>query len=437
MTRILLIGNGGAGKTSLVKALNGFEVTDSPEAPTPRIEIGRWQGHGQDWRAEFWDFGGQVVMHATHQFFLRKRCVYVLVLQPRDDFAVQDQAEYWLEHVKVFGHGAPVLVAVNKCDLIKLALDEAKLQQKYPNIVGFYPLSCTNWDNQRRDNDRYYHWFKAFRAALLGEVVKIAEDNVLFAKEQAVMEAVRQLAEDQDYIGQARFQQICSEQGFDTDPAQRKNLLELLDLLGVVVHFEDLGIDDLILNPRWLTYGVYAVLTDEKLKAGSGQVAINGLCDLLQGADLQDQGRRLHYPADKVRTVITAAMREFKICYPLLGQHNTLVIPEHLPNRTPTDLGFDKAAALGFQFKFELLLPRHLLYALMADRHREIRKAWKEGVLLESVDYRCRALVEADHQTREIALWLAGADPGRYLAVLRDGLLQSLAPLRGLDYQDG
>ena len=48
---------------------------------TERIERQEWKiGSGDDEiRLNMWDFGGQEIMHATHQFFLTKRSLYVLV----------------------------------------------------------------------------------------------------------------------------------------------------------------------------------------------------------------------------------------------------------------------------------------------------------------------------------------------------------------------
>jgi GTPase SAR1 family protein len=51
-------------------------------------------------------------MHATHQFFLSKRSVYILVLDGRRD----EKTEYWLKHVEAFGGGSPVIIAINKID---------------------------------------------------------------------------------------------------------------------------------------------------------------------------------------------------------------------------------------------------------------------------------------------------------------------------------
>lgn len=34
-------------------------------------------------KVHFWDFGGQEIMHTTHQFFLSKRSLYLLILDAR------------------------------------------------------------------------------------------------------------------------------------------------------------------------------------------------------------------------------------------------------------------------------------------------------------------------------------------------------------------
>ncbi len=74
--RVIFLGYGEAGKTSLIRALNGLDVVAGKEQMTPGIDISTWQVPGTEIIAHFWDFGGQVVAHATHQFFLRSRCLY-------------------------------------------------------------------------------------------------------------------------------------------------------------------------------------------------------------------------------------------------------------------------------------------------------------------------------------------------------------------------
>ncbi|MCI5183947.1 MAG: hypothetical protein D3921_15755, partial [Candidatus Electrothrix sp. AW1] len=50
------------------------------------------------------------IMHATHQFFLSHRSLYVLVLDVRRD----ERPEHWLRYIETFGGDSPVLVVLNK-----------------------------------------------------------------------------------------------------------------------------------------------------------------------------------------------------------------------------------------------------------------------------------------------------------------------------------
>ncbi|MCI5160266.1 MAG: GTP-binding protein, partial [Candidatus Electrothrix sp. AUS1_2] len=132
--KILLIGDGAAGKTSLVKRLLG-QPFDEHENTTHGISIRGWKPPcaGKQIRANVWDFGGQEIQHATHQFFLSKRSLYVLVLDSRKD----DSTEYWLRHVETFGGDSPVLVVLNKIDSNpSFDVNWPFLREQYPGICG-------------------------------------------------------------------------------------------------------------------------------------------------------------------------------------------------------------------------------------------------------------------------------------------------------------
>ncbi|MCX6581546.1 MAG: leucine-rich repeat domain-containing protein [Candidatus Aminicenantes bacterium] len=135
--KVLLVGDGGAGKTSLVKRLVGKHF-DKKEPQTHGININQWevkQGKAKI-KTHLWDFGGQEIMHATHQFFLSKRSIYILVLDCRKD----EKTEYWLKHIQSFGGDSPVLVVLNKIDENPgFEVNRLFLQEKYKNITGILP----------------------------------------------------------------------------------------------------------------------------------------------------------------------------------------------------------------------------------------------------------------------------------------------------------
>ena len=101
----------------LVGTLVGREFNPREEA-TEGIDIVRWQvsaDGGGEVRLKVWDFGGQEIMHATHQFFLTRRSLYVLVVDALVG-AEDNRVEYWLKIIQSFGKEAPVLVVGNKID---------------------------------------------------------------------------------------------------------------------------------------------------------------------------------------------------------------------------------------------------------------------------------------------------------------------------------
>ena len=69
-SKLILIGDGGAGKTSLMKRLLGLDF-NRQESQTHGININTLtlQHNNDDIKLHCWDFGGQQIMHAIHQFF--------------------------------------------------------------------------------------------------------------------------------------------------------------------------------------------------------------------------------------------------------------------------------------------------------------------------------------------------------------------------------
>jgi GTPase SAR1 family protein len=81
--KVVVVGQGETGKSLLLRALrherfvmglpttHGIEV-GSLQLPHPSLE-------GMDIAWNTWDFGGEHLYHATHQFFLTRRPLYLLV----------------------------------------------------------------------------------------------------------------------------------------------------------------------------------------------------------------------------------------------------------------------------------------------------------------------------------------------------------------------
>ena len=145
--KVILVGEGAAGKTSVVNRLidNTF---DRDEGMTDGIKISRWSivTGVETIKANVWDFGGQEIMRATHQLFLSKRCLYLLVLDGRKD----ERPEHWLKQILSVSAQSHILVVCNKIDENPDDnLQRKHLKQKYPQIVGFFRLSCESAESRQ------------------------------------------------------------------------------------------------------------------------------------------------------------------------------------------------------------------------------------------------------------------------------------------------
>jgi GTPase SAR1 family protein len=417
--RTIFIGDGEAGKTSLIRVLNNEAVIEGIEAKTPGIAIREWQIPSTEIKASFWDFGGQVMVHATHQLFLRESCLYILLVSAREKEKATERAEYWLEHVKTFGKDAPVLIVANKADKEPVRLDEGLLLEKYPDMIkGFFQLACTEAQGKFRSQ------FEQFQQAFCQQLQAVGLHQVIFQKAHfEVLQNLRQRTPQQAFLTHQDYAALCAQHRVDAHGALDSSwLLGILDKLGVIVHFPDMDdVDEYILNPRWLTYGVYTLMYSEQARMTRKQAIA-----LLVANPVQDhEGNTLSYPASKCR-IIFEAMRRYKLCYFLPRDPDQLIIPALLPSDIKRH-DFDIANALEFHYQFESFLPRHLISELIVECHEDIAIineqdiVWQHGALLHNETHRTQALVQADYHFRRLSIWLTRSPTTPdFLAVLRN-----------------
>ena len=392
--KVLLVGEGGSGKTSLVKRLmdQGF---DPNESQTHGINI-RHQDFahptpGDDpVHVRFWDFGGQEIMHATHQFFLSQRSVYVLVLDARKEEA----AEYWLKHIESFGGASPVLVVVNKVDENPgFRLPRKQLQAKYPGICAFFRLSCAK--------PRLEDGIKAIREALTEALVRTPLFGSVWSEDWFnVKTRLEEMGEP--YISYEAYQSICQEHAIEEVQTQ-DTLVSFLHDLGVVLHFDKFDLADThVLDPEWVTQAVYKIINAPILAERHGLLRKTALRQILKRKTETDY----LYPRDKHRFIIEI-MKEFELCYEV--DDDTILMPDLLDVAEPDfDFDFDQALSCILQYEF---LPRSIMPRFIVQTHKAIKDPlrWRTGVVLEDDTFDCTAVVRSDQEDRRIFLSVTGA----------------------------
>jgi small GTP-binding protein len=405
--KLLLVGHGGAGKTSIVKILSG-EQYDPTEPQTHGINIrpiAKMLTPSKEITLNAWDFGGQEIMHATHQFFLSKRSVYLLVLDGRKE----EQAEYWLKHIESFGGDSPIVVAINKHDENPgFDVNRHFLKEKYPGIVGFVKTSCSK-------KEGFGELDNLLSAALQRvEILKTEWPRAWFLVRGDLESNSR------PFLSARQYNEVCKRH-YVLGRA-RAALAQFLNDLGVFVHFPDFALDQMhVLDPRWLTSAVYKILNSPELARAEGELSLSSLASILTPPA---RGRAAARPAGiqayptPTHAFIVGVMRKFELCYPLSS--DSILVPDLLPVGQP-DFVFDRDALASIVYDYADFVPKSILPRLMVRMYDQIegQLRWRTGVVLRDGPGGARALVRVDYQARRIAIMVQG--PGRrdYLAVLR------------------
>jgi internalin A len=402
--KVLLVGQGSVGKTSLKKQLihNQF---DQNESKTDGLEVEYWpiEINENQIRLNVWDFGGQEIYHATHQFFLTKRSLYLLVCDCRIS-EEQNRLEYWLKLIETLGDQSPVIIVGNKKDEQPFDINRKALLEKYPNIKAILETSCLTSQG-----------IAELRNAIIREIEQIKE--VFDPLPLTWFEVKEQLeAMTEDFISYGNYIGICINKKIPEEENQEQ-LIDLLHRLGVVLCFRNHPLlqSTNVLNPDWVTQGIYALLSDEILK--TQKKGIFSESDLTRILDNQRYPEKRHH-------FLISLMQEFELCFKL-NEIEEYLIPGLLPKEEPenTDLGQN---CLELQYHYRIL-PESIISRFIVLNHEKIHEQtyWRSGVILfhqEALENCNLACIKADFEDKKIFININGREQTRrlFLALIRD-----------------
>ncbi|MDI1315373.1 leucine-rich repeat domain-containing protein [Prosthecobacter sp.] len=417
--KMMLVGRGGAGKTSLVERLmrNTF---DKRQESTTGIALQDWRlpcPGGDAVTVHVWDFAGQVIAHATHQFFLSARSVYVLVLTAREDSQRED-AEYWLRLIHAFGRDeddvtSKVLVALNKWATAPVRLDREALREKYPFIVDFMETDCETGQGIAE--------LKTKLAEIIGSDTGVREKTG--ADYFQVKETLQKHWKEQqtNYLDYSVFEEVCISAGV-TDKDRQRIIARNLHRLGLALNYGDDERlrDTTVLNPHWVADGIYLLLRQTPNERA--ELSLDAACR--------------KFPKDDPRQVmfLIRLMQKYDLVFPLKEDEQLWLVPQALADSQPVLEPEWQGEATRLRWTYSAL-PEGLVPRFITRTHTlsEGLSRWLNGTLLELG--MARAVVRADVTDRRITATILGPEPDRQqLAGTIQTEMRSLnAEIRGLD----
>ena len=300
------------------------------------------------------------------------------------------------------------LSVINRSDEHRLELNRADLQRKYPGrIRGFIETAC--FGDIKGEPGR--NGIEELKKRIAREVATL--DHVHDPLLARWFEVKRQLEEmEENYIPESRYLEMCAGQGIDHEGDQEL-LLGYLNDLGVVLTFRDDRRlrDTNILNPVWVTDGIYRILTSPLVFQSKGVLRRAVLGQILDPVE---------YPPDRYDFLI-GMMRKFELCFAFEGREDEDLIPDLL-SKEALFLNWDEAKALAWEFHYDVL-PSSVISRFIVRTSRYLPKrelaTWRTGAVIELEG--CRARVRADSDAGIVTVSILGQEPARHraLAVIR------------------
>jgi internalin A len=419
--KVLILGDGGAGKTSLLRRLY---QTDQPlpaeEESTKGIDIhchAFANAAGRPFQLNVWDFGGQQIYHATHQFFLTKRSLYILVDDTRNNNqSLQDDGfKYWLEMIESLSDRSPVLIFQNEKAGRSKAIDEDGIKGRFTNVKEVY-----------RGNLDQPKAAEALAAAIRFHVQQLPHvGEAVPARWLAIRSELEERKLQEPYITRKEYFQIYGRH-LEFDETKALRLSRYLHDLGVFLHYQEnpLLARYVILQNDWATEAVFNVLDDEPTKARSGYFA---------QADCQRIWAHSTY--EDMHPELLALMEKFELCYKLADQHSeTWLAPQLLSPAVPEAVkAWPRADDLVLTYSYTFL-PKGLINRLMVRLHRFVRepeRSWRSGTCFAQGPSELLARV-SPHSGQEIELRARGPERKALLNVIASDLDALNASFEGL-----
>ena len=325
--KLMLVGEANTGKSSLLHALHG-KAFDAALKTTHGIEVDTLAlPHpslpDQSLLLNVWDLGGQEVCHATHQFFLTKQAVYLVIWNAHLG-EEQGKLDYWLNTIRMLASNAPVLLVATHSDEQTFHLNVTHYRAEYPQIVEI--MSVSSKTGAGIDELKQVVAKHAATLPIVGQ-----------PWQPVWIEVEQELGANSEHsISTYTYRDLCTAKGIRAAIAQ-DILGSYLHELGKILYFRDnhpIPHDSIILQPNWLARAISLVLTDKGIQDRSDIVVDSDLARIWA----VDENGQLYDPASQ--TLFLRLMERFNLCYQIKSPHKTsyfvpLLLPPHPPSSLP------------------------------------------------------------------------------------------------------
>ena len=410
--KLILVGEGRVGKTSLSNALVDDSYVLEDEKSTEGINIEKWNISNEevikynpeikrDLLINIWDFGGQEIYHSTHQFFLTKRSFYLLITESRKEDS-HDDFFYWLNIIKMLGDKSPVLMVLNKCDQPIKDLPIKEYRNTFDNIIDFEKISLIN-------EEPYLTQLKSFREKIIEVAANLPHIGNPLPKVWVDIRREIELLKSsgKNFIPYDEFEQLCNT--YYLYHERIEFLSEFFHDLGVFLHFKnDIVLKQVIfLNHEWVTKGVYKILDDSIVIENRG---------IFTDEDIDRIWKDSEHKPKTAELISLMKNTKFDLCFEVSDKK--YLVPRLLPVDQIEYSWNEQNVTARFEYRYKFM-PKGILARLIVKLNEDIfeNNYWRYGVKLNFEN--TYALIREFYFENKIVISLYGDAVKEYLFTIR------------------
>jgi hypothetical protein len=389
--------------------------------------------HAQDVTMELicWDFGGQDIYHATHQFFLTGRSLFVYCFEAGKDWEA-GKPYYWLDKITAVAPESPIVVVATKGDERSApSLPWEDLRMRYPQLVGEGCFTITTSAQNRKDQqgDGIEQLVNTLKLVAADKKKLPLMGETLPREWIQGMDAVARHPHDH-FLKRSDFCQLLEKAGVAGDSLHTVAML-LRDLGEVLYYCEDSEEslhDWVIIKPTWLTHAAARVLESADVKNHGGILTQQTMKEAWQ-----DYSPMMH-------PVLLDLLEKYDLTYriPDDSRDQSLVVeklpkdeppaPEAWEALEPAPGGVNREMQMTFRLSsMQAGIPT---WFIARKHYYTLRKQWLYGVYFgdnrHAPQHVALVRVSTDPKTPEVRLNVRGPFPQTFFAVMKEGLEASI-----------
>lgn len=413
--KVLLVGNGGVGKSCLVERLV-YGTFEQRHLSTHGVALEQYldEEGGYPFVLNLWDFGGQDLYHATHRLFMESNAIY-LALWNEDDNTPESNSKneaseedeypnyplsYWLHYIRELGGKSPIIVVKTFRDNSRaLHPQQPELQKRY-QVHDFLQLDSGNEKHPKANGF----------SKLLSSIEEVIHDRLGIEKELPqnwanLRQHLRRLQRSgTKLLSLDEYYDIESDYKIDS---ASKVLQNWLVPTGVVFHRPGYFAGAIILQQDWAIEAAYSLL---ERKSGLYHQLRDKKTGQLSGKEIQEIWQSKSY-SQAEQELLVNFMLTCEICFEIKPApeeegstyipfaQRQFIVPQLLTKTPPTSVEMLRAAENMLYVKYRHdFLHQGIIQSFIVRTHAlaDTRDIWQQGIVLkENGEYAMVAAVPA------------------------------------------